>query len=184
MKTINLLPKSKQQDLRYELFFRSLIVFFQVSAITFLVVFAGQFLTRIYLSQALQNVNSQIESIKRLSNKEENTTLKNQIKLVNNQITDYKTLAEAAPHWSRVLKAFAADVPDGVQVVSFVADSSKKQITINGSGKTRDDIITLYNNINNDQTNFSNIDYPLENVSRPTNAPFHFTFTIRDTLLK
>ena len=110
--------------------------------------------------------------------------MKNQIKLVNTQIADFKNLADAAPHWSHVLRALSGDVPDGVQVVTFTADLSKKQITINGTSKTREAIILLYNNISADAKNFSNIDYPLENVAKPVNAPFHFTFTIADSLLK
>jgi Tfp pilus assembly protein PilN len=99
-------------------------------------------------------------------------------------MNDFKNLAETTPAWSKVLLAFADQVPEGVQINSFSADLTTKKITISGFAPTREQVIQLYNNINDDKNRFKDINYPLENVSKPANINFHFTFYIKDELLK
>jgi hypothetical protein len=184
MKIINLLPRDRQQELRYEKMYRSMVRFAELSAITFVVVFALQFMTRLYLGQQARVLNTEIEQAQRSSNKQENATLKQRIKTINTEIGDYNLLAMGTPAWSRVLAAFAAQMPEGMTLDTFKADLVKKKIDVHGISPSRELVIQLYNNISRDDKEFFNIDYPLENVQRATEVPFHFTFFIKDELLK
>lgn len=184
MRIINLLPKLKQQELRYRKLFFSLIIFTALAGVTVLLVFAGQAATRFYLQYEQRSIEVGIEQLKSVSNKEENAALKARIKLINNQITDFNNLTNAAPKWSKVLRVFAELAPEQVTIQRLTADVGTKQGQITGFSPTREQVISLYNNIAADKTNFTSIDYPLENVTKPFDVSFHFTFTVSDSLLK
>jgi Tfp pilus assembly protein PilN len=184
MKIINLLPRIKQQELRYEELFHSVLtaaIFGFVSLVLVVLLKVG---LGVYLQQQQTAVAAQIEQTKSLSNKEENAKLKSTIDNINLQLKDYQDLSNASPLWSNALRFFAADVPDQVKITTFVADSAKKQVDIGGFAPTREQVIALYNKINEDKEHFRDIDYPLENVARATDVDFHFTFFVQDSVLK
>jgi len=184
MRIINLLPKPKQQELRFRKLYFSLVTFTVLASITFLLVVVGQVATRLYLQYDQKNIETGIERLKNISNKEENAALKARIKLINNQITDFNNIMNGSPKWSKVLRAFAVVVPEQVTIQTLTAEAGKKQVQITGFSPGRELVIALYNNIAADKTNFTTIDYPLENVTRPADVYFHFTFTVADSLLQ
>lgn len=184
MKIINLLPKPHQEELKYRATFRSLLLFSGLCIISYVLVFAGQFGVRIYLDHVQRDVQQQTNEVKDFANKQENTDLKNRIRLINNQISDYTNTAGASPKWSNVLLAFTKVVPDGVAIQSLTVDYRKRLISIRGFARTREAVITVYNNILADTEHFQGIDYPLENVTKPTDVSFSFTFTVKEGVLK
>jgi hypothetical protein len=184
MKIINLLPKIKQQALRNEITFRNVLIVFWISLFSFALVFAVQFALKVYLEQKSRVVSSEITRLKLLVSKEENAKVKEQIRVINNYISDYKTLADSVPKWSQVIEAFVVLPPEGVSINSFQVDLNRKIVNIGGFSPTRELVIDLYNNIKADEKHFSNVDYPLENVVRAKDIAFHFTFNIKDDLLK
>lgn len=183
MKRINLLPRGRQHELNYERTLYSLTVAVVIAVVILVLGVLLQFGVWSYLNRKVVASTAEIEELKRVANKSENATVKEQIKKVNSQISDFTTLAKRTPQWSKVLAAFVADVPDGVRVTSFTADTVKSEITIGGYSPTRDLVIDLYNNINADKEHFKNINYPLENVTKPTDVKFTFTFGIVDGVL-
>ncbi|MCL5666536.1 MAG: hypothetical protein M1383_02090 [Patescibacteria group bacterium] len=183
-KTINLLPKSRQQELKYELVLHGLVMAIYLSIASFALVFLVQGAARLYLLQQDKVVQAEIEQLKKEENKGAYAGVKAQIQTLNNVITDYKNLAENSPKWSQVLKAFAPLPPPGIKINTMVINVSKKTITITGTSLTRELVIRLYDIIRQHDGEFYNIDYPLENVVKPANITFHFTFNIRDSLIK
>ncbi len=184
MKLINLLPKIRQNELRYEAVYHSLISIFIFSLFSFALVFIIQFATKFYLEIKASSLSDQIAQLKNQVNKQENADVKKQVQAINDIITDFNKLSTTSPKWSRVIKAFAVLPPEEIEIKTFMIDVTKKTISINGLSPTRELVIQLYNNILKDETNFYNIDYPLENVAKPTEINFHFTFFIRDSLLQ
>lgn len=184
MKIINLLPKAKQQELRYEELFHSVAMASVLVGIFLLFGLVMQLGVRLYLTQEKSAIEKNIEDVKRTANKQENNDIKNKVKLVNAQMNDFQSLAATTPAWSKVLIAFSNQVPDGVKINQFTAELNTKKIIITGQSPTREQVIALYNNISQDTKDFHDIDYPLENVARPTDVSFHFTFFIQDKLLK
>jgi Tfp pilus assembly protein PilN len=183
MKIVNLLPKHKQQELRYESYFHSVLVAAIVGVISLLLVVVSQFGINAFLQRQSIQLSGQIEQAKKLSNKQENAQLKALVQDVNNKLKDYGDLAAASPSWSEALRAFSAQVPVGVKITLFSADTAKDRVDITGFSPTRDQVIQLYNNIVADKDHFHDIDYPLENVARPTNVDFHFSFFVQDKVL-
>ncbi len=184
MKLVNLLPKSKQKDFQYEIMYHSLVVFITVNAITLVMVFLAQFAAHMYIAQSIAQYDQKIFNLKLITDKQENAELKKQIQEVNAVIADYNKVATEIPLWSNVLHDFGSNVPEGVKLQTFNADTTLLKIDIAGIAETREQVIKLHENISNDDAHFTNIDYPLENISKPVDVPFHFTFFIKPEALK
>lgn len=183
MKIVNLLPQSRQDELRYEAVYHSLVTIFIFSLLSFALVFIIQFGTKFYLEAKEKSLDTSIEQLKSQINKQENADVKKKVQAINDVITDFNTLANSSPKWSKVIKAFAVLPPEGVKITNFNIDVNKKSIVINGQSPTRELVIQMYNNILNDKKNFYNVDFPLENVVKPFDIGFHFSFYIQDELL-
>lgn len=154
------------------------------SAMSFVVVLLVQFGARFYLQQHKASLEKNIRELEQLTAKEENAKIKQEIAKLNNLITDYQSLSSSVPKISKVVRAFAPLVPEGVLITSMRVDANKNFVDISGFSPTRELVIKLYENILAESKNFPNIDYPLENVAKPTEINFHFTFNITPDLLK
>lgn len=184
MKVINLLPKALQKEIFYQDRLRLVVFFFTVSVITLGVTYLGLIGARLYLDQQSKKIDAQITQLKSAVSKQENAEIKTQISVINNQIADFQDLNLSTPTWSKVLTAFSKLVPPNVSVNSFVAVNTTSPVTVTGLARTREDVIALYNNLVKDTAHFANVDYPLENVAKPTNVRFRFSFDILpETLL-
>lgn len=184
MKVINILPKFRQQQLRYEVLLHSLWLAVWLSVISFALVFMAQFSTKLYLQLQVGQIKNQITQLQAEVNKQQNSDVKAQVTAVNNVVSDYNNLAAAAPQWSNAIKAFAVLPPPGIKITNFDLDPLTRMVNITGLSPTRDLVILLYNNILQDQNEFYGIDYPLENVAQPTNISFHFTFFVQSKLIQ
>ena len=183
-KIINLLPKARQQEIRYVAAMRTAWIFVALSVVSFGVVFLVQLGAQFYLQQQSVGLSKQISDLQTQVKKKENAQVKAQVDEANSYIGDFKNLANASPKWSKVIKAFAPLPPAGLKISSFAIDPVAKTISISGQSPTRDLVIQLHNNILADTKDFANINYPLENIAQPTDVSFHFTFTIQDALLQ
>lgn len=184
MKLINLLPKEKQQELRYRKLLNTAVSLVWLTAATFVFVLLVQFGAKAFLQGQAGKLAQSIASLKELASKEENTSVKNKILDLNSLIGDYKTLSLSLPRISKVLRVFAPLVPEGIRITSMKIDPVRKTAEINGSSPTRELVIQLYDNILAAGKDFPNIDYPLENVAKPANIDFHFSFNISDEVMK
>jgi Tfp pilus assembly protein PilN len=183
MKRINLLPQNKQTELYYENLFHSVSVAVIIATIILLLGILVQVAAWVYMQRSEAAISAQVEQLKLQIDKTENAELKTQVKLINSQMVDFQNLINISPKWSKVLNAFAVLVPSEVKITEFNADVKKNQIDITGYSPTREQVIELYNNINADKENFKDINYPLENVAKPTDVQFNFTFFIQEGVL-
>ncbi len=183
MKRINLLPEPKRRELSYERIFYSIAVAAAAGVAILLLSVVVQFGVYLYLNGKVKSVDAEIEQLKRVANKTENNDVKKKIKIANAQIADFTKLSQQTPQWASVIAAFIKDVPQGIKITQFDAETVKQTITISGYSPTRDSVIDLYNNINTDKEHFKNINYPLQNVTQPTDVRFSFIFNVADGLL-
>lgn len=184
MKIINLLPIDKQKELRLNRLFGVVVSLVWLACATFILVLLAQIGTKVFLQGQEEGLKIVIDDLKAQASKEENAKIKNRIKELNDIVTDYRNLSASVPRLSKVIRKLAPLVPSEVNLSSMRVDSLKKQIDITGFSPTRELVIELYENVKAGAENFPNIDYPLENVARPTDISFHFTFNINPELLK
>lgn len=183
-KHINLLPKEKQKELVLRGWFRTLLRVYALSAASFVLVGVLFFGAASYLSLQEKDLQGEAEELRALAATDEATKVKLSVKTVNGYVDDYLTLAAAAPKWSQLLREFTKLVPTGVQVQSFTVDATRKQVTIQGFGATREQVLALYDALVAASDRFTGVDYPLENVAKPTNINFHYSFTVKDQVLQ
>src|SRR5947208_929767 len=105
MKTINLLPKVRQTEVRYGSVLGGVWTIFRFSLFSVILVFASQTATKFYLQSQSGTLEKQITDLQTQVKKQENAQLKTQIKGINDTVTDFQNLAKAAPKWSNVIKA-------------------------------------------------------------------------------
>ncbi len=184
MKIINLLPKEKQAEQKFGTLFAIVVKLVWFSAFAFILTLLVQFGSRAFLHSKAKQVEAKIVELKAFTSLEENAKVKKEITKNNDLITDYKNLSQSIPKNSKVVRAFAPLVPTGVVIKQMRINPGKKSIEINGHAPTREAVIKLYNNIVENEKLFPNVDYPLENVARPTDNNFHFTFNVSETALK
>lgn len=183
MKLINLLPSKKQTELYYEDLFHSTSIAAALGVVILLLGVVAQIFVMFYLENKETKIGVEIGIYKQQTDKTENAEQKTQIKLINSQMQDFEKLAQSSPQWSKVLLAFGALVPKGVKISNFEADSQTGKVKVIGFSPTRDSVIEFYNNINADKDHFKDVDYPLENVSKPTDILFNYSFTIQEGVL-
>lgn len=181
---LNLLPQSKQRELYYEQLLHSVSVAVGLAVAVLLLGVVAQIGTRIILKQQLSGIEADIQYFQQAVDKEENTALKQEIRVINNQMKDFQNLYQNTPLWSDVLEAFARQVPNGVLVTDFSGTLETGEIEIAGYSPTRELVIELYNNINADKEHFKDINYPLENVAKPTDVEFRYTFYLKEGVFK
>lgn len=183
MKRLNLLPHHKQTELYYETLYHSISVAAVLSIAILLLGILAQVAVMFYLGAKEKSVTLQVEDLKQQIDRTENAELKQEIRFINSQMQDFETLTKTSPQWSKVLKAFSQLVPSGVKINTLSADTKTNKVEISGFSPTRELVIELYNNINSDKINFRDVDYPLENVAKPSNVRFNYSFFIQDGVL-
>lgn len=183
-KQINLLPKAKLRQLDLRSWFFGLLSLYVIAGVSFGVVLVTQGGILWYLRSHEKSLEAETETLRQFASAKESTDIRKQVTQVNNRVNDYNTLAKNTPRWSKLLMLFSEVVPAGVQIQSFAVDSNKKQVAVNGFAPTRELVIQLHDNIAAKPEYFTKLDYPLENVTRPTNIVFHYTFTVQDEALK
>lgn len=183
-KQINLLPKSKLKQLELRSWFFGLLSLYVIAGISFGIVLVAQGGVLWYLKTREKSLEAETETLRQFASAKESTDVRKQVTLINNRVNDYNNLAQSTLHWSKLLTIFSQVVPVGVQIQSFAVDNTKKQVAISGYAPTRELVIQLHDNIAAKSRYFTKLDYPLENVTRPTNIVFHYTFTVLDEALK
>ena len=184
MKIINLLPKEKQAERKFSVLFTIITKLIWLSVACFVLTLLIQIGLNVYLQRYNKSVEAKIIDLKAFASLGENAKVKAEIVQNNSLIMDYKNLSQSIPKNSKVVRAFSPLVPSGVVIKQMRINPNKKSIEINGHAPTREMVIKLYNNIVENEKLFPNIDYPLENVAKPQDVNFHFTFNVSDDVLK
>ena len=100
MKHINLLPKSKQQELAHERVFYSVAVAVVAAVVILLMGVVVQALVFLYLNNQAKAVSNEIDQLQRQANKTENAAVKQQIRTANAQIADFAKLSAETPQFA------------------------------------------------------------------------------------
>ena len=184
MKRINLLPHERQQALQDELTFRNVKTLILLSSLLLLLVVLGQVGTRVYLQIRLGEYQYKLGNLQAQVNRDDNMKLREEIKKVNQQISDYKLLADRVPKWSNFLRVWVGVVPERVKINQLSADASTRRVDISGVAWVREDALKLHSNIVNASNLFTGINYPFENLVKEHETPFRYSFTIQQEVLK
>lgn len=183
-RVINLLPKPIQQNRKLELFLKSLKVFVVTSFALYGLAICGQLSVEIMLSSKLAQVKASVEHLQKTSSQEVSLATREEVKLVNTKIQDYRALSDATPLWSQFLREFTAVVPPGVRVNSVSVDYQSKKVRVSGVARERSDVLLFYDHLNTVPELFGQVNFPFENIIRDTQVPFTYTFVVQESVFK
>lgn len=179
MKIINLLPPSEQETLKELRIYRMVRLFVIATFFTYLLMVFALIAGRFYMQNNLSGLDAEISAEQKIISQANNVELQKNIDNTNHIITDYNNLTVSNPHWAEVLTSFAQLVPNGVYVEGFSGNASTGKIDVTGLGITRDEVLQLHDNIAASPL-FRDIDLPLDNLQKPNNTPFHYTFYLKN----
>ncbi|MEK9180667.1 MAG: PilN domain-containing protein [Patescibacteria group bacterium] len=179
---INLLPKEDQKEVVLEKINSKVLNFFLWIFVSLAIIAALFVAARFYLKFELQTTTDQIALQQQVVSKEENQKLKNQLVEFNNHLSNLIILSEHHALWSEIVTEFARLVPVEVAVDSFVADRKTGNIKISGFAKNREAILLLRKNLLSSEY-FLDVNFPLSNLTRPTDANFNYSFYINPKYL-
>lgn len=184
MKKINLLSKESQKTVRFLAFFRLALNVFIVTGVFWasaVVLACGSWF---FAVRVQKQAEKDLAMLQVQESKSDYAKLRENIQVINNTIVDANTVFAKMPKISKALAAVFAEIPEGVSLQSVNLETTKRQLNITGFSLTRGGILELHKNIVMDKAHFDKIDYPLENLSRPKNVPFHFSITLNNSLLQ
>ncbi len=174
MLELNLLPPKEKKDLEFEKTYT-----FVISVIMIIFIFGGLVASILYGIQAILSTNlhvlnyqisfkkQQIESGKYSKLSEDITNLNDQLKLLAQLETNHE-------YPSKIIKDWANLVPSGIQITSLSIDLLKEDLSIKGKAKTRNDLLTFKENLENSKK-FKNIQSPLSNLVLDKDIVFEFS---------
>jgi len=184
MKKINLLSKESQKTVRFLAFFRLALNVFIVTGVFWASAVVLAFGSWFFAAGVQKQAEKDLAMLQVQESKSDYAKLRENIQVINNTIVDANTVFAKMPKISKALAAVFAEIPEGVSLQSVNLETTKRQLNITGFSLTRGGILELHKNIVMDKAHFDKIDYPLENLSRPKNVPFHFSITLNSSLLQ
>lgn len=183
MKQINLLPKSERQELKLQLFSEQFISFWIWVMISLVFLVGLTYSAKIYLSGQVASAESQINLEKQVLKTSDNEMLKQKVDELNNQINLIKSMDGQHYYWSKALVEVGNLLPTDISLDSLSMDRTTGKVDIKGTAADRESVLKFWANIHKSEI-FRNVNFPLENLNRPKDDPFVFSFFIVPDKLK
>jgi Tfp pilus assembly protein PilN len=183
MKTINLLPKSEQKELKLELISQKLLVFWIVVIVSLLGFFALTVGARFYLTSIIKETDKQIVENQKVLESSDYRDLQKEISTLNSNIKEIKNIESQHVYWSKALVELSNLIPPTMQLNQVTIDSASGKVTITGQAVDRESVIGLWASVIKSEY-FKNIDFPLSNLEKAKNANFNYTFYVNKDKFK
>ncbi|HYE22509.1 MAG TPA: PilN domain-containing protein [Verrucomicrobiae bacterium] len=183
MKIINLLPKSVSRELQLELIASQILNFW-----TWLVLSMAVFFTLIlgsvfYLRTEIQRIDSVIFEQKEVLSSSNTKELESRVSALNTQIKNIQNLQKQHYYWSEMLTELANILPGDVRVDFLGVDRTTGLVEMAGYARSRESVLQFWSNVKKSEY-FRDINFPLKNLERATDASFTFTFYVNPEEIK
>ncbi|HNV97369.1 MAG TPA: hypothetical protein PKL13_03645 [bacterium] len=169
---LNILPKELKQDIKFSIIneiVKKIIVLFILVLIFYsaILLFANFILLD---NMKIRNINSSNSNLNNNSEKEVNNPSLQINNILNIQSKFFKP--------SLIIADMATISGDGISFESIYIDKVTNKISISGFAKTRDDLLYFKNNLM-DSKNYSNVNFPIENLLTKEKIIFNLSFDIK-----
>ena len=180
----NLLAKEDQKDIRLEKATAAVLNFFIWVVMSLIILAVFIIAGRIYLTSELSTTETKIDLQKQVVSQDENQQLKKTLDEFNTHLLNLVNLDEHQGQWSEVLISFARLIPKDVSIDSFTAERETGRIRISGFASSRESVLQLRQNLLA-AADFTDVNFPLSNLVKPTNLSFNYTFFVKpESLIK
>lgn len=162
MLLINLLPQETKKELKL------LNIYGLIKKIIFLIILMTIFITAIIVFGKIL-LKTQINTSSLVVYNKNNTS--DNISAIQKQVEMAKTIESSEPNWPKTIESVLASIDPSISVLSMKIDKDSSSIEITGVAKTREDLLNFKKSLESN-TNYSNIDFPIRNLSEKQNINF------------
>jgi hypothetical protein len=129
------------------------------------------------LKSKADNLTLEVEKTKLLNKPQGQSTVSDQIKLINSEISILQNIQKRYVNWSSIISKFSALIPRGIDLSAINIDQKTQTLTFTGTANTRDTYIQ-YEQILQKSDLISNVMFPLQ--TKKTNLSFSITATLKN----
>lgn len=187
MISLNLLPPERKEIL-YWIGLTKNVIFWGSFVFMILVFLSLPFwVSRLYLNSTLNDLDQKIGFYKYNTSLQQMSFLEKSSKNINDILMNIDKIGAEQIYWQKVLAEITGAVPAGAQIFSLELNSKyasgevlspdEGSFTIIGRAKTRDAVLALQANLEG-SADFKDIQSPLENLVKKTDADFKFRGTV------
>jgi Tfp pilus assembly protein PilN len=183
MRIINLLPKTQQKEITLDQAANQLLNFWLWVIGSMLLLFLLSLVTVFRLNTAITETETEISKNREALKSSQNQQLEKQVLNLNTEIQKIKTLRNEHYRWSNGLIELGNIIPAEmvVDVMSLQRETGK--VDISGTSRSRGSVLQFWANMHK-SSHFKDINFPLTNLERSTDAPYSFTFYINEEEIK
>jgi Tfp pilus assembly protein PilN len=175
---INLLPESEQRELHLQMVAQQVSSFWIWVVVSLLIFggfsYFGQFTINDQIAQTDRTINVRSAVL----NSGENEKYKNEVETLNANIKSIEVLSKEQYQWSRVLQEIAVMLPADIVLDSLIMRRDTGKIDLIATAGERASILKFWSAVVKSEY-FTNINFPLSNLEKSTDAPFTFTFYLK-----
>ncbi|MBD3282028.1 MAG: hypothetical protein GF387_00215 [Candidatus Portnoybacteria bacterium] len=174
---MNLIPLKQKKRIRLLMLYQNVVSsgLLFVFLILFLVIILGGFL--IFLNFKYQEIERNIVLEQSQVIKDETVKgIERKIEGLNNNLRKIAEIQEEQSHVYEMLDNLSRNLFIDIRVDSLQVDSSSGKISVSGFAEERDSLLRIKETLENDKE-YSDIDFPISNITNPRNIDFHFSFT-------
>lgn len=187
MISLNLLPPERKEIL-YWIGLTKNVIFWGSFVFMILVFLSLPFwVSRLYLNSTLNDLDQKIGFYKYNTSLQQMSFLEKSSKNINDILMNIDKIGAEQIYWQKVLAEITGAVPAGAQIFSLELNSKyasgevlspdEGSFTIIGRAKTRDAVLALQANLES-SADFKDIQAPLDNLVKKTDADFKFRGTV------
>lgn len=180
---VNLLPPQEQKQIKLQEVQNQLLSFGIWLFLSFLVLAVLLFVGRFFLRTELRLVFDQVAAEARILSEIRKGGLRNEIEAFNHNLENFQLLQEKHENFSKILMELGRILPSDVTIDKLVINRNDKKIEISGRAGTRVSILKLRENILASPY-FTNVNFPLANLERPTDVTWRYRFYFDPTKLR
>lgn len=177
-KYTNLLPPREQKQVKLLRVQGQLLNFSFWLILSLLILIVSFFAAQVFLSSELELTNNQVSAKAGALANVEVTALRREVKLFNQDLANFQTLNLKRQNLSQVLIEFARALPPEVTLDSFGVNLGDYKVEVTGRALTRAAVLKLRKNLLA-SSYFTNVNFPLSNLEKPTNVAWKYRFYIR-----
>lgn len=180
---INLLPKTEQKEIHYELMSHQLTNFWLWIVLSLALLFILSLLSVFQIKRLSHGADGEIAASRQALSSASNQELEKQVLLLNNEIKKIDLLRASHYQWSEALVELSSIIPGDMVIDILSLDRATGKIDMTGFASDRESIIKFWSDMHKSKY-FKNINFPLSNLEQPRNTAYQFTFFINDEQIK
>ncbi|MEX2008219.1 MAG: PilN domain-containing protein [Candidatus Spechtbacterales bacterium] len=183
MINFNLLPKQVKQDIAWRISARIFFVSALFAALWFIIVGVLLGAARYYLVIQEEGLRASAQAIQRQEEVREVQELEQEINEVNHALRGLKSArATGGYNTLAVLERIAPYVPQGAYLTQATISADTGTVALEGHASVRSQVVILKEYLEDD-TFFSEVKFPLSNISSEENIDFSFILTLSNEAL-